>query len=271
MVNKLKHYIAKKKYLKKNVIIVIVVTTTASLFTVFATKLALAEIVKLKAYNSHIDKVRIFTSENNFNEAKTELKEAKKMATSSTLLFKIKRTELWMLDELNKLYKEKSDKTKDISDQDNSTNEVESEKSSNKNDLAEQNNTTNEEEVIQEPECPAKSDRYTTIVKLEDSLGNVFTHSAHNDCAPAGGYYSAKIGDSLTIKVSVNNDISDPVQYQFNGHGFPNTWQTSNEATIKFDGKYETNHFQVFVKNSDDQFRAPNYDDMIQVYYTTNK
>ena len=75
----------------------------------------------------------------------------------------------------------------------------------------------------------------------------------------------------MTFTIDARNPISDPVLYQFVGTGFPGVWQTDNKVTVTIDDQVfniQTIHLRVFVKNSDNQFRAPNYDDMIQVFYT---
>lgn len=126
--------------------------------------------------------------------------------------------------------------------------------------------TDNEVEPTPTP-CPTISDKYATIIELRDSLGNVYTQSSYNQCTPEGGYYSVKKGDVITITVNVSNIQSNPILYEFVGNGFPNEWQSGNTASVKIDGKDETVHLRVFVKNSDDVYRAPDYDDLIQVFY----
>lgn len=119
--------------------------------------------------------------------------------------------------------------------------------------------------------CPKTSNKYATVIKLSDSLGNVFKQSAYNECSPSGGYYSVKKGETLKITVESNNTQANPVLYEFVGNGFPNSWQSENNVTITVDDKYETLHLRVFIKNSDESYRAPDYDDLIQVFYTVTE
>lgn len=113
---------------------------------------------------------------------------------------------------------------------------------------------------------------YATIIKLSDSKGNEEFQSEYNGKKSTwpSPWPELKEGETITIRVDVDNPTSNPVFYQFNGPGFPNTWQTENWVTVTIDKNIfnlETIHLKVFVKNSDNQYRAPYYDDMIQVFY----
>lgn len=114
-------------------------------------------------------------------------------------------------------------------------------------------------------------DQYATILELSDSKGNRELHSQYNGREPtytgSNLYRPVKIEETVTIKVEVYNKIDPPVVYQFVGSGFPNIEQTGNEVTFTVTEKLQTIHLRVFVKNSDEQYRAPYYDDMIQIYY----
>jgi hypothetical protein len=114
--------------------------------------------------------------------------------------------------------------------------------------------------------------KYATVIKLTDSKGNTQFLSEYNnkDHVWTSPYPVLNAGETLTISVDVNNNIADPVLYQFNGIGFPNIWQKENWVKVTIDNNIfnlETIHLRVFIKNSDDQYRAPHYDDMIQVFY----
>lgn len=114
-------------------------------------------------------------------------------------------------------------------------------------------------------------DQYATILELSDSKGNRELHSQYNGREPTytglNLYRLVKVGETVTIKVEVYNKIAPPIVYQFVGSGFPNIEQTGNEVTFTVTDKLQTIHLRVFVKNSDEQYRAPYYDDMIQIYY----
>jgi hypothetical protein len=114
-------------------------------------------------------------------------------------------------------------------------------------------------------------DRYATILRLIDSKGNCEFHSEYNGREPtytgSNFYRPVKVGESITIRVDVYNEVASPVLYEFIGEGFPNIEQTENEATFEVTDRLQTVHLRVFVKNSDEQYRAPYYDDMIQISY----
>ena len=114
-------------------------------------------------------------------------------------------------------------------------------------------------------------DQYATILKLTDSKGNCELHSEYNGREPVykdpNFYRPVKAGETITIRVDVYNSVTPPVLYEFVGEGFPNTEQTDNEVTYKFTDKLQTIQLRVFVKNSDDRYRAPHFDDMIQIHY----
>lgn len=127
-------------------------------------------------------------------------------------------------------------------------------------------------EVVTESPPTIPESIYATVRKLTDSKGNFNYLSEYN-----GGQYtwpspypSLKVGETVTITVDVLNTTANPVFYQFNGTGFPNVWQSSNQVTITVDNEtfnIENIHLRVFVRNSDNQYRAPEYDDMIQIFY----
>jgi hypothetical protein len=128
------------------------------------------------------------------------------------------------------------------------------------------------EEVVSKETDEISNTKYATVVKLTDSKGNVQFQSEYNgkNNTWPNPWPELKVGETITIKVEVNNAIADPVFYEFVGPGFPNTWQTENWVTVTIDNEIfnlETIHLRVFVKNSDNQYRAPDYDDMIQVFY----
>lgn len=105
---------------------------------------------------------------------------------------------------------------------------------------------------------------YATIINLIDSKGND-TSNGWPSPSPV-----LTVGETVTITVNVDNDVADPVFYEFVGTGFPNVWQTENYVTVTIDNdvfNLDTIHLRVFVKNSDDQYTSPYYDDMVQVYY----
>ncbi|RLC36714.1 hypothetical protein DRH29_03970 [candidate division Kazan bacterium] len=113
---------------------------------------------------------------------------------------------------------------------------------------------------------------YATVIKLSDSKGNTELQSEYNNGNHTwpSPYPVLKVGETITIEVNVDNMVADPVLYEFVGTGFPNIWQADNNVTITIDEdifNLETIHLRVFIKNSDNQYRAPNYDDMIQVFY----
>jgi hypothetical protein len=114
-------------------------------------------------------------------------------------------------------------------------------------------------------------DRYATILRLIDSKGNCEFHSEYNGREPtytgSNLYRLVKVGESITIRVDVYNEVAPPVLYEFIGEGFPNIEQTENEVTFEVTDILQTVHLRVFVKNSDEQYRAPYYDDMIQIFY----
>lgn len=127
-------------------------------------------------------------------------------------------------------------------------------------------------EPEQKPTPEELSDKYATIIRLTDSKGNTNPQSSYNEQEPTWfqPWPELKVGETITINVDVANQIADPVVYQFVGTGFPNKWQEENSVTVTIDGdvfNVETIHLRVFVKNSDEQYRAPYYDDMIQVFY----
>jgi len=128
------------------------------------------------------------------------------------------------------------------------------------------------EEVVSKETEEISNTKYATVVKLTDSKGNVEFHSEYNGKKPTwpNPWPELKVGETITIKVEVNDTNAGPVFYEFVGPGFPNTWQTENWVTVTIDNEIfnlETIHLRVFVKNSDNQYRAPDYDDMIQVFY----
>jgi len=122
----------------------------------------------------------------------------------------------------------------------------------------------------------AAAEKYATVLKLYDSKGNYSTQSEHNyeivDTVDWPQPFPVlNVGEDVTITVDVANNLSEPVLYAFNGRGFPSDWQTQNYITVNInneDFNTEMIHLRVFIKNSDNQFRAPDYDDMIQVFYT---
>jgi len=113
---------------------------------------------------------------------------------------------------------------------------------------------------------------HATIIRLVDTKGNTQFRSEYNNRNHTwpNPYPVLRVGETITIRVDVDNTVASPVVYEFVGTGFPNTWQTDNQVTITIDNdifNLETIHLRVFVKNSDNQYRAPYYDDMIQVFY----
>lgn len=131
-----------------------------------------------------------------------------------------------------------------------------------------------EEPALLEPKksCPTLSNKYATVIKIKDSLGNQYNQSEHNNCLPGvyNQFWKYKRGQTVTFTISSHNKTANPVSYLFVGTGFPWAWQTSNKLTITLDESFnvEQGHLRVFIKNSDNWFRAPDYDDMIQVYFT---
>jgi len=124
--------------------------------------------------------------------------------------------------------------------------------------------------VVESAEAPTE---YATVISLADNKGNTYSSSAYNETNSTWPYPRPvlKVGETVTINVDVQNDTSDPVLYQFVGVGFPNVWQEENSVTVTIDEdvfSLESIHLRVFIKNSDTQYRAPYYDDMIQVQYT---
>lgn len=114
---------------------------------------------------------------------------------------------------------------------------------------------------------------YATVVSLSDNKGNTYYQSQYNgqDSTWPSPWPELSLGETVTISVDVENSNSEPVLYQFNGTGFPNVWQEDNSVTVTIDNdtfNVETIHLRVFVRNSDTLYRAPHYDDMIQVFYT---
>ncbi len=122
-----------------------------------------------------------------------------------------------------------------------------------------------------EPILPKDKDQYATILKLSDSKGNCEFHSEYNGREPtyigSNLYRLIKVGEIIVIRVDVYNEIAPPVIYEFIGEGFPNMEQLDNEVTFEVTDKLQTAHLRVFVKNSDEKYRAPYYDDMIQIFY----
>ena len=116
------------------------------------------------------------------------------------------------------------------------------------------------------PEVDDK-DEYATVISIRDSKGNCYGHSEYNGKNPSGGYWSATVGEEITVTVSVYNTVAGPVSYLFIGEGFPGTWQSENHATVTITDKLQRVHLRVSIKNSDERYRAPYYDDMIQVFY----
>ena len=116
------------------------------------------------------------------------------------------------------------------------------------------------------PEVDDK-DEYATIISIKDSKDNCYGHSEYNGKNPSGGYWSATVGEEITVTVSVYNTVAGPVSYLFIGEGFPGTWQSENHATVTITDKLQRVHLRVSIKNSDERYRAPYYDDMIQVFY----
>jgi hypothetical protein len=114
-------------------------------------------------------------------------------------------------------------------------------------------------------------DEYATAIKLVDSNGNCELLSQYNGQLPSYTgdelYRPVKVGATITITVDVYNTIADPVLYQFIGEGSPGIWQQDNEVTITVSDLLQTFCCRVFVKNSDERYRAPHYDDMIRIYY----
>ncbi|MEX0931582.1 MAG: hypothetical protein WDZ88_02415 [Candidatus Paceibacterota bacterium] len=135
------------------------------------------------------------------------------------------------------------------------------------------NNNVTQSDESTSPTPKDLAEKYATVIKLSDSKGNVNFQSEHNEQEPTWlqPWPELEVGDTVTFSVDVANQISSPVSYQFVGTGFPNEWQNGNSVTVTIDEDVfntETIHLRVFVKNSDSQYRAPNYDDMIQVFYT---
>jgi len=135
------------------------------------------------------------------------------------------------------------------------------------------NDNSTEDEESTTATAEELSEKYATIIKLTDSNGNVNPQSEHNEQNPTWlqPWPTLEVGGTVTFTVDVANQTANPVSYQFVGTGFPNEWQSSNSVTVDIDEdvfNVETIHLRVFVKNSDSQYRAPNYDDMIQVFYT---
>lgn len=118
--------------------------------------------------------------------------------------------------------------------------------------------------------CPTLSNKYASVLEISDGLGHKYKQSEANKCE--GSYqlqlWKVRRGQTVTIEVSVNNPTAPPVIYEFIGEGFPNIEQTSNKVTVTFDNSFSVNpgHLRVFIKNSDQWYRAPYYDDMIQVF-----
>lgn len=127
-------------------------------------------------------------------------------------------------------------------------------------------------EVEEEKAEEVSKTKYATIIKLTDTKDNVQLQSEYNgkNTTWLSPWPELKEGETITIRVEINNIIANPVLYQFVGTGFPNTWQTEDQVTVTIDNdifNLETIHLRVFVKNSDNQYKAPYYDDMIQVFY----
>lgn len=114
-------------------------------------------------------------------------------------------------------------------------------------------------------------DEYATAIKIVDNKGNCQLHSLYNGQWPSYTgdelYRPVKVGETITIAVDVYNAIADPVLYQFTGEGSPGIWQQDNEITITVSDRLQTFRCSVFVKNSNERYRSPDFDDMIEIYY----
>lgn len=260
-----------------------------ALFLLLTTSVFGYEAVKLHQFNKHIIQAKEEKESEDYQKAFEAFQKAKDVLGATFFLKSFKKEELEEIDngieEIKKLA-EKEEKVKGVTTNDSPTatpSPMSVPTTTIKNDNNE--NAVNETERLkekvrkmieqgqQEPEveetpiCPTLSDKYATIISLEDSKGNVKKQSEHNECLPSHGEFTVRNGETITVSISVDNKKSDPVLYEFIGSGFPNKWQSSNSTTAIIDDRYESVHLRVFVKNSDDKFRAPDYDDMIQVSY----
>lgn len=62
------------------------------------------------------------------------------------------------------------------------------------------------------PEVDDK-DEYATVISIKDSKDNCYGHSEYNGKNPSGGYWSATVGEEITVTVSVYNTVAGPVSY----------------------------------------------------------
>lgn len=260
-----------------------------ALFLLLTTSVFGYEAVKLHQFNKHIIQAKEEKESEDYQKASETFQKAKDVLGATFFLKSLKKDELEEIDnEIEEIQKLAEEKVKGVTTNDSPTatpppmsvpmTTIENDNSENAVDVAEKLEVKEKVETMIEQAqqeskaeemhiCPTLSDNYATIIDLEDSKGNVQRQSAHNNCTPYQGEFIVKNGETITVSVSVDNKKSDPVLYEFIGSGFPNKWQSSNSTTVTIDDKYESVHLRVFVKNSDDKFRAPDYDDMIQVLY----
>ena len=110
-------------FAKKKLIIYLLLIGVILITFGFIGLITLREISKFREYNSHIDKVRIAIENNNLDKANQELEESRKIVLNSPFLFRIKKTELWLLKEISQLYSQREDLLEKQNDKTAATNE----------------------------------------------------------------------------------------------------------------------------------------------------
>jgi len=271
-----------KKFVVKHKVLVIATLVILVLFVSW-------EIFSLYSYRNYLHSAFSAQQDGRFEEAANDLGKVKQVIHRSPTLYILRRESVEDLIRNNQDYieivtqdiqnsQEKEEKEDKVETQTGDM-EIDEQDPNGSRDVVTESPPTIDEQVPNDskdvvtaspPTIPESI--YATVRKLTDSKGNFNYLSEYN-----GGQYtwpspypSLKVGETVTITVDVLNTTANPVLYQFNGRGFPNIWQSSNQVTINVDNEtfnLENIHLRVFVRNSDNQYRAPEYDDMIQIFY----
>ncbi|MBU1033459.1 hypothetical protein KKI22_00730 [Patescibacteria group bacterium] len=103
-------YKSAKSRLINKILLIIFLAVIASLL-VIASIFVFQSVNELKKYNLNIDKTRIASSRGDYLEAKNSLVFAQNIIISSKLLSKLKKADLWLLQELQKTYQDNSNES----------------------------------------------------------------------------------------------------------------------------------------------------------------
>jgi hypothetical protein len=292
MKTKFKNIFTNNKILKKITLFIFLVALI--LLSVFSTQFFFSEFKKLQKYNVYVDKTRIALKENNLNQASNELENAKNIVVNSKILYKIKKTELWLLSELNSLYKEK-EKFIELSKFEDNNKFVESKdeaevvipiSTSIPSIIPTPSPTTL---LIAEPvvsEGYIENDKYPIIRSFSDNLGFIIKRSSYNGYNGVHTSVSSgkvlKVGDEITWNVTASDPSNRELKYNFNsssqrfndvyGRG---EYKTANNFTYQvtqddLKSAGETLRIVVQIRSEKDNYRfgSGQYDDSIFLDYT---